>query len=186
MNEIELKEKKQIMSDEAMQRCIARIAHEIIEHNGGVEDIIIVGMRTRGYHIAERIAKEIFKIKEKNILVGALDVTFYRDDFRTKFKQPGVKATDILFEVENKHVILVDDVLYTGRTVRAALDELNDLGRPKSVQLAVLVDRGHREMPIRADYIGKNIPTAQNEEIAVRVQEEDGTDNVLLMEVESC
>ncbi len=186
VSEIKLKEKNQIMTKEDMQRCISRISHEIIEHNGETKDVIIVGMRTRGYHIAKRIAEEIFKIRQEKILVGALDVTFYRDDFRTKLKQPGVKATEILFEVENKHVILVDDVLYTGRTVRAALDELNDLGRPKSVQLAVLIDRGHREMPIRADYVGKNIPTAQNEEIAVRVQEEDNIDNVWLMEVKSC
>lgn len=184
MANVNLKEKSQIMTGDDLQRCIARIAHEIVERNKGVENLVIVGMRTRGYHLANRIAQKISEMEKKKIPVGALDVTFYRDDFRTKLKDPGIKATEIHFPIEGQHVILVDDVLYTGRTVRAALDELIDLGRAKSIQFAVLVDRGHREMPIRADYVGKNIPTALNEEITVRVNEEDGTDGVWLMEVE--
>lgn len=186
MPEIELREKSQVMTDKDIQRCIVRIAHEIIERNKGVDDLVVVGMRTRGYHIAKRIAEKILEIEKRGVSVGALDVTFYRDDFRTNLKQPGVKATEILFPIEKRNVILVDDVLYTGRTVRAALDELTDLGRSKSIQLAVLVDRGHREMPIRADYVGKNIPTAQDEEVAVRMKEEDNVDGVWLMEVKSC
>ncbi len=186
MPKVKLKEKALIMTEEDLGRCIARMAHEIVEKNKGVDNLVIVGMRTRGYHIAGRIAKKIEEIENRSISVGALDVTFYRDDYRTGLKQPGVKATEILFPIEDQHVILVDDVLYTGRTVRAALDELVDLGRARSIQFAVLVDRGHREMPIRADYVGKNVPTAQNEEVAVKVKEEDQVDGVWLMEVEPC
>jgi pyrimidine operon attenuation protein/uracil phosphoribosyltransferase len=185
MSEIKLREKSLIMSEHDLERCITRMSHEIIEHNKGVENLVIVGMRTRGYHVAGRIAKRIAEIEGRAIPVGALDVTFYRDDFRTILKQPGVKATEIHFEIEDQHVILVDDVLYTGRTVRAALDELVDLGRPRTIQFAALIDRGHREMPIRADYVGKNIPTSLNEEVAVKVKEEDGIDGIWLMEVEA-
>jgi pyrimidine operon attenuation protein/uracil phosphoribosyltransferase len=183
MPELHLTEKSQVMNEEDVARCIARMAHEIIEHNKGVKNIVMAGMRTRGYHIAHRLAEKIKEIEKQPIPVGAIDVTFYRDDYRTKLKQPGVQATEIHFPIEEQHVILVDDVLYTGRTTRAALDELMDLGRPQTIQLAVLVDRGHREIPIRADYVGKNIPTAQNEEVAVRVKEIDGVDGVWLMEV---
>ena len=180
---VKLKEKSQVLTDLDLDRCITRMAHEIIEHNKGVENLVVVGMRTRGYHIAKRLAAKIEEIENRKIPVGALDVTFYRDDYRTKLKQPGVRATEILFPIEGQRVILVDDVLYTGRTVRAALDELVDLGRAQNIQFAVLVDRGHREMPIRADYVGKNIPTSQDEEISVRVKEEDNADGVWLMEV---
>ena len=186
MPQIKLREKAQIMTEEDLGRCIARIAHEIIEKNKGVDNLVIVGMRTRGFHIAKRIAQKILEIEKRTIPVGALDVTFYRDDYRTGLKQPGIRATEIHFPIEEQHVILVDDVLYTGRTVRAALDELVDLGRARSIQFAVLVDRGHREMPIRADYVGKNVPTAQDEEVAVRMKEEDQADGVWLMEVEAC
>lgn len=185
MSEIKLKEKIQIMSPEDIERCLTRISHEIVEHNKGVENCVVVGMRTRGYHLACRIGRKISEIENKKVPVGALDVSFYRDDFRSKVKQPGVKATDILFSIDEQNVILVDDVFYTGRTVRAALDELVDLGRPKTIQFAVLVDRGHREMPIKADYIGKNIPTSQYQEVAVRVTEEDKVDGVWMMEVEA-
>ncbi len=164
-----------------MHRALTRMAHEIIERNKGTEGLAVVGLRRRGDHLAERIACEIEAIEGVKPPVGALDVTLYRDDLR--IKQPQVRVTDIPFNIDGLNVILVDDVFYTGRTVRAALDALMDFGRPKTIQLAELIDRGHRELPLKADYIGKNVPTSANEEIVVRMTEQgDGTDEVTLEE----
>lgn len=177
-----LKIKAKIIDKEGLQRTITRLAHEIIERNRGVENIVIIGIHTRGSTLAQRLVDKIEEIEGKRVPLGYLDITLYRDDFRKRLKQPIVQMTDIPFEIDDKDVILVDDVLYTGRTSRAALDALMDFGRPASVQLAVLVDRGHRELPIRADYVGKNIPTSVGEEIQVRLTENDGEDCVLLVE----
>ncbi len=177
-----LKVKAVVIDAEGLQRTITRLAHEIIERNQGVDAIAIVGVRTRGATIAERLVKKIEEIENKPIPLGILDITLYRDDFRRRMKQPVVQVTDIPFDIDGINVILVDDVLFTGRTSRAALDALMDFGRPANVQLAVLVDRGHRELPIRADYIGKSIPTSIGEEIQVRFRETDGEDCVLLVE----
>ena len=177
-----LKIKSMIIDEEGLQRTITRLTHEIIEKNRGTQNIAIVGIRTRGSTLAERIFKKIEQIEGKKVPFGNLDITLYRDDFRTRLKQPVVQMTDIHFEIKEKDIILVDDVFYTGRTTRAALDALMDFGRPASVQLVVLIDRGHRELPIRADYIGKNIPTALGEEVQVRFRENDGEDCVLLVE----
>jgi len=176
------KVKAKIIDQEGLQRTITRLAHEIIERNRGVDNIAIVGIRTRGSTLAERLVAKIEEIEGKRVPLGYLDITLYRDDFRKRLKQPLVQLTDIPFEIDEKDVILVDDVLYTGRTSRAALDALMDFGRPASVQLAVLVDRGHRELPIRADYVGKNIPTSVGEEVQVKLTENDGEDCVLLVE----
>lgn len=165
-----------------IQRTITRLAYEIIERNRGAENVVVVGVRTRGVYIANRLVDRIREIEKKSVPVGILDVTLYRDDFRKRMKQPRVQVSDIPFDIDDKNVVLVDDVLFTGRTSRAALDALMDLGRPASVQLAVLVDRGHRELPLRADYVGKNIPTSIGEEVQVRLQETDGEDSVLLVE----
>jgi pyrimidine operon attenuation protein/uracil phosphoribosyltransferase len=175
--------KAQIMDAEEIRRAITRIAHEIGERNRGVKNLALVGIRTRGYPLARRIAQRIQAIEGVEIPVGVLDITLYRDDLETIARQPVVKKTDVPFDLGGKVVVLVDDVLYTGRTVRAALDEIVDLGRPAAVQLAVLVDRGHRELPIRADYVGKNVPTSRRETIAVNLQEEDGADGVTVDEL---
>jgi pyrimidine operon attenuation protein/uracil phosphoribosyltransferase len=167
-----------------IERTLNRLAHEILERNKGAETLAIVGIRTRGEHLAQRIARKILEIEKSELPVGFLDITLYRDDLREKFNQPVLTGTDISFDVTGRDIILVDDVLYTGRTVRAALDELVDLGRPRSIQLAVLVDRGHRELPIKADFVGKNVPTSHGEEIQVKIQEVDGEDAVLLIERE--
>lgn len=171
--------KSQLMDDRDISRTVTRLSHEIIERNKGTQNLIVIGIRTRGVHIGRRIAKKISEIESVEIPFGTLDVSLYRDDF--KYKQPKVNVTDIPFEIDGRTVILVDDVLYTGRTVRAALDELMDFGRPARIQLAVLVDRGHRELPIRPDFVGKNLPTSQDEEIKVKVSEEDNEDSVYLM-----
>lgn len=176
--------KTRVMDEEAFERTITRLAHEILERNKGAETIAIVGIRTRGEHLARRLASKIQDIEHRESQLGFLDITLYRDDLREKLTQPVLKGTEIAFDVSGKNIILVDDVLYTGRTVRAALDELVDLGRPASIQLAVLVDRGHRELPIRADYVGKNIPTGFGEEVKVRMKEIDGEDAVLIIESE--
>lgn len=176
------KPKAVIMDEERMRRTVTRIAHEIIEHNKGVKDLVLVGIRTRGIPLAERIARSIEKIEGAVVPIGVLDITLYRDDLATKGLQPKVYSTRIPFNLNGKHVVLVDDVLYTGRTVRAALDALIDLGRPKTIQLAVLVDRGHRELPIRADYVGKNVPTSNREQVAVRLREVDKVDEVVIEE----
>ena len=171
-----------IMDSEAIRRALVRIAHEIIEKNKGVEDVVIVGIRTRGVPLAQRIAAEINAIENCEMTVGMLDITLYRDDLSTLGYNPVVHGTDINFDLSGKHVVLVDDVLYTGRTIRAALDAVIDMGRPKTIQLAVLVDRGHKELPIRADYVGKNVPTSQKETIEVVLNEIDGTNEVYIGE----
>ena len=174
--------KNVIMDSEAIRRALVRIAHEIIEKNKGVEDVVIVGIRTRGVPLAQRIAAEINAIENCEMTVGMLDITLYRDDLSTLGYNPVVHGTDINLDLSGKHVVLVDDVLYTGRTIRAALDAVIDMGRPKTIQLAVLVDRGHKELPIRADYVGKNVPTSQKETIEVVLNEIDGTDEVYIGE----
>jgi pyrimidine operon attenuation protein/uracil phosphoribosyltransferase len=176
--------KAQIIDEAGFERTITRLAHEILEKNKGAESIVIVGIRTRGEFIARRIARKIEEVEGVTLKIGTLDITLYRDDLLGKLEQPQLKGTDILFDLNDRNVILIDDVLYTGRTIRAALDELIDLGRPKSIQLAVLVDRGHRQLPIRADYVGKNVPTSSSESIRVHVREVDGEDAVLLMHPE--
>ena len=175
--------KATIIDTVGLDRTITRLAHEILEHNGGSENIILIGMRTRGEFLAKRIQQKILNIDGREPELGILDVTLYRDDFRTRLKQPEVYVTDISFDITEKDIILIDDVLYTGRTVRSALDAIMDLGRPNTVQFCVLVDRGHREMPIAADYVGKNIPTSINEEVKLKMTEIDNEDAVYLVEV---
>lgn len=172
--------KTQIMDDRQIQRTITRMAHEIIERNKGVEDVILVGIRRRGVPIAERIAAAIAQVEGKAVPVGSVDITFYRDDLSHTSKDPTIRQTDVPFDIQGKTVVLVDDVLYTGRTVRAAMEALMKMGRACRIQLAVLVDRGHRELPIRADFAGKNIPTAQAEFVRVNVPEFDNEMNVWL------
>jgi len=177
------REKLRILDEEGLVRVIARIAHEIIERNKGAKNLVIVGMQTRGVVLANRIAKKIYQLEKEKLKVGILDTTLYRDDFRARLKQPAVRITDIRFSIHKRDVILVDDVLYTGRTVRAALDALTDFGRARTIQFAVLIDRGLREFPIHADYVGKTVPTSRNEEIKVRVKEIDKIDGVWLVEL---
>ncbi|HHM24414.1 MAG TPA: bifunctional pyr operon transcriptional regulator/uracil phosphoribosyltransferase PyrR [Bacteroidetes bacterium] len=174
--------KAKLMNERDMDRTLTRLAHEIIEKNKGVENLAIIGIRTRGVPLGKRLAKKIAEIEKRKIPFGTLDITLYRDDF--KFKQPVAHVTNIPFNIDKMTLVLVDDVLYTGRTVRAALDALMDFGRPARIQLAVLVDRGHRELPIRPDFVGKNVPTADDEEVRVKVVEEDGEDAVYLVEVD--
>lgn len=174
--------KAKIIDETGLSRTITRLSHEILERNKGSENIILIGMRTRGEFLAKRIQNKIKEIDGNFPTLGILDATLYRDDFRTRLKQPEVSVTDITFDITEKDIILIDDVLYTGRTTRAALDALMDLGRPSSIQFCVLVDRGHREMPIKADFIGKNIPTSVNEEVKVKMQEIDDEDAVYLIE----
>jgi pyrimidine operon attenuation protein/uracil phosphoribosyltransferase len=173
--------KAKLIDEEGFNRTITRLAHEILEKNKGSKNVVLIGMRTRGENIAERIKEKIKEIDKSEPLYGVLDVTLYRDDFRTRLKQPEISVTNITISLDNRDIILIDDVLYTGRTVRAALDALMDLGRPSTIQLCVLVDRGHREMPIKADFVGKNIPTSIDEEVQVRIREIDGEDAVYLL-----
>jgi pyrimidine operon attenuation protein/uracil phosphoribosyltransferase len=175
--------KKIIMTPEDIRRTLARIAHEIIEQNKVIEHLILVGMRTRGVPLARRLAANIEHFEEVKIPVGALDFSLYRDDLPSSNWKPVVQRTDIPANIDSKSIVLVDDVLYTGRSTRAAMDALIDRGRPQSIQLAVLIDRGHREMPIRADYVGKNIPSSRNEEIQVQLVETDGIDEVAIISV---
>jgi pyrimidine operon attenuation protein/uracil phosphoribosyltransferase len=177
-----MREKAKILDKENISRAVIRIAHEIVEKNKGVDDLCLVGIRNRGVYLARRLAECIKGIEGKEVLTGALDITLYRDDLALASGQPLVRKTEIDFDINDKILVVVDDVLYTGRTIRAALDALTDFGRPKSIQLAVLVDRGHRELPIRADYAGKNIPTAKNEIVDVRLEESDGRDEVVIIE----
>ena len=173
-----------VMDADRISRTLTRIAHEIVERNKGVEDLALVGVRTRGVHIARRLARTLREITKADIPTGALDITLYRDDLM-RFAvgpQPLVRRTEIPFSIDDKKILLVDDVLYTGRTTRAALDALIDFGRPKGIQLIVLVDRGHRELPIKADYVGKNLPTNPEESVRVRLQETDGQDEVVLQQ----
>ncbi len=178
-----LVEKHQIMDEMAMKRALTRIAHEIIEKNKGTQNVVLIGIRRRGGPLAYRLGERIKEIEGTDIPVGILDITLYRDDLTALGPQPQVHRTEVDFDISDKIVVLVDDVLYTGRTVRAALDAIIDLGRPQCIQLAVLVDRGHRELPIKADYIGKNTPTSKQEVITVRVLEIDGKDEVMIEEV---
>ncbi|ALS76824.1 MULTISPECIES: bifunctional pyr operon transcriptional regulator/uracil phosphoribosyltransferase PyrR [Planococcus] len=175
-------EKAVILDDKAIGRAITRIAHEIIERNKGIDGCILVGIKTRGAFIAKRLAEKIEQIEGKPILTGELDITLYRDDLSQKNpgQEPLVQQVDIEHSIKDQKVILVDDVLYTGRTVRAAMDAVMDLGRPAQIQLAVLIDRGHRELPIRSDYVGKNIPTSSEERIVVEMTESDSTDRVTI------
>lgn len=167
-----------VMGENEIGRTLVRIAHEIVEKNKGVSNLALIGIRTRGVFLAKRLAKEIFKIEKKEIPVGTLDITLYRDDLSLVARRPLVLETEIPFDVSQKKIVLVDDVFYTGRTIRAAMDALVDLGRPQVIQLAVLIDRGHREFPIRADFIGKNIPTSKREIVKVNLKEVDGEDKV--------
>jgi pyrimidine operon attenuation protein/uracil phosphoribosyltransferase len=172
---------KIIMTPEDIKRSLTRIAHEIIEHNKAVRHLVLVGMRTRGVPLANRLAANLEVPDGFEIPIGALDISLYRDDLSSLERQPVIQHTDIPVNIDGKSVVLVDDVLYTGRSIRAAMDALIDLGRPRSIQLAVLVDRGHRELPIRADYVGKNIPTSRYEEIRVQLVETDGLDAVVIV-----
>ena len=175
--------KAKIIDKDGLDRTITRLAHEILERNRGSQNIVIIGMRTRGEFVARRIQVKIAQIDNTNPVLGVLDTTLYRDDFRMRLKQPQVSVTDITFDINERDIVLIDDVLYTGRTARAALDALMDLGRPNTIQLCVLVDRGHRELPIKADFVGKNIPTSINEEVQVRMVETDGEDAVYLVDI---
>jgi pyrimidine operon attenuation protein / uracil phosphoribosyltransferase len=175
-------EKAKVLDKNGIDRALMRIAHEILEKNKGTQGICLIGIRNRGAFLAQRLAGCVKKIDQEEVPVGILDITLYRDDLTMIANQPVVHKTEIDFDIENKHVVLVDDVLYTGRTIRAALDALIDFGRPHTIQLAVLIDRGHRELPIRADYVGKNIPTAKHETVEVRLTESDGADEVVITE----
>jgi pyrimidine operon attenuation protein/uracil phosphoribosyltransferase len=177
--------KAKIIDSEGLNRTVTRLAHEVIERNSGTSNVVIIGMKTRGDFLAQRIHKKIKEIDSSELPLGSLDVTLYRDDFRTRLKQPEIGVTSITFDINEKDILLVDDVLYTGRTARAALDALMDLGRPNTIQLCVLVDRGHRELPIKADFVGKNIPTSINEEVKVKMNEVDEEDAVYLIEVKN-
>ncbi|MCR4418364.1 MAG: bifunctional pyr operon transcriptional regulator/uracil phosphoribosyltransferase PyrR [Ignavibacteria bacterium] len=180
-----MKVKAKLMDEIAIQRTITRLAHEILEKNKGAENIALVGIQTRGEFLANRIKNKLLEIEGVDVPTGVLNITLYRDDVRVKLKQPEVKATNILFDINDKDIILIDDVLYTGRTVRAAMDALTDLGRYSSIQLLVLVDRGHRELPIKADFVGKNVPTSIDEEVRVKLKEVDDEDAVYLIQVEN-
>ena len=171
---------KVLLTSEDMRRALSRIAHEIVERNKGVRDVVLVGMRTRGVPLAKRLAATIQGFESASVPVGALDIGLYRDDISSLESDLTIQSTNIPTDITDKQVILVDDVLYTGRSIRAAMDALMDLGRPRSIQLAVLIDRGHRELPIRADYVGKNMPSSRNEEIQVQLEEVDGIDVVAI------
>lgn len=177
-----LRDKAQIMDEASIRRVLTRIAHEILESNKEITNVALVGIRRRGGPLAERLATAIETIEGTRPPVGVLDITLYRDDLTTLSSQPEVRGTHVPFDVTGLNVVLVDDVIYTGRTVRAALDALMDLGRPRRIQLAVLVDRGHRELPIKADFVGKNVPTSSAEVISVYVREIDGVDKVTIQE----
>ena len=177
------REKAQVLDETALDRALTRIAHEILERNGGASSLAFVGLRTRGVTIAQRLAANIARIDGATVPVGVLDITLYRDDLDMR-GAPVIRGTDIPFSIKGKTVILVDDVLFTGRTIRAALDAIIDLGRPSLVQLVTVIDRGHRELPIRPDYVGKNLPTSRRESVSVRLREHDGEDRVVIEEPE--
>jgi pyrimidine operon attenuation protein/uracil phosphoribosyltransferase len=179
-----LRVKAQVLDEHGLDRALTRIAHEILERNGGAADLTFVGLRTRGVTLARRLAAKVARIDgSATTPVGTLDITLYRDDLDMR-GAPVVRGTDIPFSIKGKTVVLVDDVLFTGRTIRAALDALIDLGRPQAIQLAILIDRGHRELPIRPDYVGKNLPTSRRESVAVKLHEHDGEDRVVIEEPE--
>ncbi|BDQ62048.1 bifunctional protein pyrR [Enterococcus faecalis] len=171
--------KKEVVDAVSMKRALTRISYEIIERNKGIQDIVLVGIKTRGIYIAQRLAERLKQLEDIDVPVGELDITLYRDDVKD-MEEPELHSSDVPVSIEGKEVILVDDVLYTGRTIRAAMDAVMDLGRPRKISLAVLVDRGHRELPIRADYVGKNIPTSKTEEIIVEMEERDGADRIMI------
>lgn len=179
---MELNHKATVMDEKSMKQALRRIAHEIIEHNKGIENIVLIGIHTRGVPLARRMQAYLSEIEGLEIPLGILDITLYRDDLIQRHDQPVVHTTDVPFDLTDKHVIVIDDVLFTGRTVRAAMDALTDLGRPASIQLAVLVDRGHRELPIRADYVGKNVPSSRSELVEVKLKEIDREDRVDILE----
>jgi pyrimidine operon attenuation protein/uracil phosphoribosyltransferase len=178
---VERQVKARVMDAAAMDRALVRIAHEILERHRGAGDLVVIGIRTRGLPLARRLGEHLERIEHCVIPVGAVDITLYRDDLKCRKSRP-VYSTDIPCSLDAKHVVLVDDVLYTGRSIRAAMDALADFGRPQSIQLVVLIDRGHRELPIRADYVGKNIPTARSEQVRVTLREVDGEDAVVILE----
>jgi pyrimidine operon attenuation protein/uracil phosphoribosyltransferase len=181
---VESGEEKAVVLDERdIERAVQRIAHEIVERNRGAVELAVIGIRTRGVSLARRIVSIINRLEGVEVPLGILDITLYRDDIHTR-RQPEVKETDIPFDVTGKHVVIVDDVLFTGRSVRAAIDAIIDFGRPRSIQLAVLVDRGHRELPIRADYVGKNIPTSRVDQVKVYLEEVDGREAAVIEEME--
>jgi pyrimidine operon attenuation protein/uracil phosphoribosyltransferase len=177
-------QKTEILDESAITRAITRISHEIIEKNKGIENVVLMGIQRRGVPIARRIAERIKDVENREILVGILDITLYRDDLSLLNEHPIINGTEINFDIANKKVVLVDDVIYTGRTVRAAIDAIMDINRPQMIQLAVLIDRGHRELPIRADYIGKNVPTSRNEIVHVNLKEIDGLNSVTITDKE--
>lgn len=176
-------DKAEIMDESAMMRAITRIAHEIIERNKGVDDVVLIGIQRRGVPLAKMISRKIKEVEKKEVPVGILDITLYRDDLSMLDEHPIIKGTEINFPVVDKKVVLVDDVIYTGRTVRAAIDAIMDIGRPKMIQLAVLIDRGHRELPIRPDFVGKNVPTAKSEMVNVKVYEIDRINKVTISDI---
>ncbi|MDF2556253.1 MAG: bifunctional pyr operon transcriptional regulator/uracil phosphoribosyltransferase [Bacillales bacterium] len=178
-----MKQKAEVLDEVAIGRALTRIAHEIIERNHGCSDVVLIGVFTRGIYLANRIAENIYRIEGKPVQVGELDISLYRDDLTLKNDDgnPVLNGTNIPFDIKGKRVVLVDDVLFTGRTVRAAMDAIIHVGRPDQIQLAVLIDRGHREFPIRADFVGKNIPTSKNEKIGVQLQETDGVESVVIL-----
>ncbi len=180
-----LHHKATVMDEKSMQQALRRIAHEIIEHNKGTENIVLVGIHTRGIPLARRMKEYLKEIEGVDIPLGILDITLYRDDLIERHDQPVVHTTDVPFDLSGKHVIVIDDVLFTGRTIRAAMDALIDLGRPARIQLAVLIDRGHRELPIRADYVGKNVPSSRSEVVEVKLNEIDREDRVDILEKKS-
>jgi len=177
-----MENKKVVMDADGIDRSLTRIAYEIIEKNKGADDLVLVGIRTGGIFLAQRLQQKLLKIEGINIPTGILDITLYRDDLRKTQKKPPLGKTDIPFSLDNKKVVLVDDVLFTGRTIRAAMDALIDFGRPKMIQLSVLVDRGHRELPIRADFVGKNLPSSLWEDVTVHLMEKTGKDEVVIEE----
>jgi len=172
---------KQLLGADDIRRAVARLAHEVVERNEGVDGLVLVGLRTRGIPLARRLQKRIFEFEGAEVPLGELDITLYRDDTHQRAPRT-LSPTSIPVDIEDQTVVLVDDVLYTGRTIRAALDALIDLGRPNAIQLVCLVDRGHRELPIRPDYVGKNVPTSRHEKVAVRLEEIDGVDEVVLIQ----
>ncbi len=176
---MERQDTTKVMDAVAIQRAMARITHEILERNRGATDLVLIGIRTRGVPLAQRLSKHLSRIEHCSVPVGVVDITLYRDDLKQHKNRP-VHTTDIPCSLEAQHVVLVDDVLYTGRSIRAAMDVLTDFGRPHSIQLAVLVDRGHRELPIRADYVGKNFPTGRQDQVNVLLEEIDGEDAVVI------
>ena len=179
-----MKDKAEIMDENAMARALTRISHEIIEKNKGVEELVLIGIQRRGVPLAKRIARKISEVEGSEVPVGILDITLYRDDLSLLAEHPIINGTEINFSITDKKIVLVDDVIYTGRTVRAAIDALMDIGRPKMIQLAVLIDRGHRELPIRPDYVDKNVPTSKNEIINVKVTEIDGQNAVTISDMD--